>query len=87
MEPSPWLAINCALSFRISSSCNFKLSSSAMSLRSAGVAATEAFLGCNLITEAFLAKPRVEKVYWRYLTCRKEREGNGREGKECKLRK
>jgi len=29
---------------------------------SAGLAAVDAFFGCNLITEAFLAKPRVEKV-------------------------
>lgn len=43
----------------------FMVSSSAISFRSAAEAATVAFLGARRTTEAFFAKPRVAKVYFR----------------------
>mmetsp|Transcript_30019 Transcript_30019/g.95929 ORF Transcript_30019/g.95929 Transcript_30019/m.95929 type:complete len:210 (+) Transcript_30019:1931-2560(+) len=68
--PSPVGLPTCSCLFCSVSDCtmSFICSSSAMRRRSAGEAATVAFFGCSLMTEAFLAKPSVEKVYLWYVT-------------------
>ena len=46
----------------------FIASNSAINFLSPADAATVAFFGASLTTDAFLAKPRVAKVYLRYVT-------------------